>query len=263
MCDIAGLLAEWPFDPGRVQARLIRRGTGKTLIQLRVDLGVLEMRRDGRPDGSRPGGYSSVLHRYKRMSSRRPDFVIPPDDHPGIDREIMQYYHRRLALTALGDYRRARRDAEHGMELVAMVHRRARERRYAERLLKTLPALTLEWVRAGASQALRKDLPEEALACIEEGVRRIESLKDELSRTELTPTARRISFLKRWGRRIREAHGLGPTLEELLEEAVGREDYETAAKLRDEIRLKAEAVGGGPLPAPGEPAPPEGPSGAG
>ncbi len=52
--DIADAMKGWAFEPGQVNVRLIRGNDGKPKLQLRLDLGLLQMELDGRPDGKRP-----------------------------------------------------------------------------------------------------------------------------------------------------------------------------------------------------------------
>src|SRR6187401_1631500 len=52
--DITKALHGWAFEPGQVNVRLIRGNDGKPKLQLRLDLGLLQMELDGRPDGKRP-----------------------------------------------------------------------------------------------------------------------------------------------------------------------------------------------------------------
>ncbi len=59
--DLTDLLKDWPYEPGNVNVRLIRATAGRPLIQLRVDLGILQMELEGRPDGEKPEGFPSLL----------------------------------------------------------------------------------------------------------------------------------------------------------------------------------------------------------
>ena len=52
--DISGVLRGWTFQPGQVNVRLIRGSDGKPKLQLRLDLGLLQMELNGRPDGKKP-----------------------------------------------------------------------------------------------------------------------------------------------------------------------------------------------------------------
>jgi hypothetical protein len=47
-------LSGWEYEPGTVQARLVKGADGRPLIQMRVELGVLQIEPAGRPDGARP-----------------------------------------------------------------------------------------------------------------------------------------------------------------------------------------------------------------
>jgi len=63
--DLTAILEEWPYEPGVVNVRVIEGQDGEPRIQLRLDLGLLQMTMAGRPDGQRPEGYESVLELYE------------------------------------------------------------------------------------------------------------------------------------------------------------------------------------------------------
>ena len=63
--DISRLLDEWEYQPGQVVVRRFKGKDGKDKIQLRVDLGLLQMNAEGRPDGKRPFGHPSLLEYYQ------------------------------------------------------------------------------------------------------------------------------------------------------------------------------------------------------
>jgi len=52
--DISHLLEHWDYQPGQVVVRKFTGKDGVPKIQLRVDLGLLQMNAEGRPDGKRP-----------------------------------------------------------------------------------------------------------------------------------------------------------------------------------------------------------------
>src|SRR5690349_16827470 len=64
--DISGALKGWNFQPGQVNVRLVRGNDGKPKLQLRLDLGLLQMELDGRPDGRRPHRAASELDFLRR-----------------------------------------------------------------------------------------------------------------------------------------------------------------------------------------------------
>lgn len=68
--DISELLQDWPFEPGKINVRLIESEEGDQKIQVRLDLGVLQMELDGRPDGQRPLDHDSLLEFYEAKLDR-------------------------------------------------------------------------------------------------------------------------------------------------------------------------------------------------
>ena len=63
--DISALLKEWPYQPGQVNARLILGTDNLERVQVRLDLGVLQMFAEGRPDGEQPFGFPSLLEYHE------------------------------------------------------------------------------------------------------------------------------------------------------------------------------------------------------
>lgn len=63
--DLSKILSEWPFKPGQINARIIEGLDGEPKLQVRLDLGVLQLEVDGRPDGQNPNGFDSVLELYE------------------------------------------------------------------------------------------------------------------------------------------------------------------------------------------------------
>lgn len=63
--DITSILSEWPFERGQISARLVQGLDGEPKIQVRLDLGLLQMEVEGRPDGQRPFGYGSLLEYFE------------------------------------------------------------------------------------------------------------------------------------------------------------------------------------------------------
>ena len=52
--DLNDLLRDWPHEPGVIKVRKILGSDGKEKIQLRIDLGLIQMETIGRPDGQEP-----------------------------------------------------------------------------------------------------------------------------------------------------------------------------------------------------------------
>src|SRR5205823_515254 len=104
--DISPLLSGWNFDPHSVNVRTIIAEDGSEKIQMRLELGVLQLELSGRPDGQRIEGAESWLdyfqERQKQHDSAHPDdapFRLEPEDCENLLREGIQYY---TAISACG-----------------------------------------------------------------------------------------------------------------------------------------------------------------
>ena len=49
--DIDQILKDWPYQPGVISARLVRAGDGREVLQMRIEMGLLQLETTGRPDG--------------------------------------------------------------------------------------------------------------------------------------------------------------------------------------------------------------------
>src|SRR5438045_7679095 len=63
--DILPLLKGWDYEPGTINVRKIDGLDGKQKLQMRLDLGLLQMELTGRPDGAKPHGCDSLLDYYE------------------------------------------------------------------------------------------------------------------------------------------------------------------------------------------------------
>src|SRR5881394_2579518 len=66
--DLNTLLRDWPHEPGAIKVRKIIGLDGREKLQLRIDLGVLQMEMTGRPDGARPQGCDSLLSYHQNRA---------------------------------------------------------------------------------------------------------------------------------------------------------------------------------------------------
>ena len=86
--DIDEALHGWPYEPepGEVVAREVRARDGRNVLQIRVELGMLQMEVDGRPDGIRPHSFATYLdylrHRASTRSSSQGGGKSPWSDDP-------------------------------------------------------------------------------------------------------------------------------------------------------------------------------------
>lgn len=80
--DISKILSDWPFEPGQVNARIVRGEDAEPKVQIRLDLGLLQMNWSGRPDGVTPNGHESLLEYHE---GRLDEWERGTGDQPATD----------------------------------------------------------------------------------------------------------------------------------------------------------------------------------
>jgi hypothetical protein len=245
--DIDAVLRGWDFKPGVVQARLVQAQDGRQVIQMRVDLGVLQIETSGRPDGAKPHGqktYFDYLKQQARIAGRSgTPLVLSEEQCEEVDREFMQFYQRRISWLALRNYARAVADADHTLAFMDFVRDHSPSEEYTQAHEQYRGFVHFHRTQAAAAQALEKDDPESALNIIRTG---LESLREFLTAHGLAEQIEddpMVKHLRGMDRSLREAHHIEATLQEQLAEAVAKEDYEGAAKLRDALRQRQHEKG--------------------
>ncbi|MDG3006581.1 UvrB/UvrC motif-containing protein [Paludisphaera mucosa] len=240
--DISEVLSGWDFHPDDLQVRRIPGDDGRDKIQMRVDLGVLQMECDGRPDGRRPHGVDSLLdhHEARRKAAieAEEDFTIDPTECAALMREGLQYYHRYLAAFHLQLYDMVARDTERNLRLFAFVSRYAARNRDKIEFDQYRPYVTMMLTRALALKELGRDDRRAALDRIDDGVRRIREFLHEYQQDDRESECSELNFLLRWRTDVEGDRTADPLalLEDQLQAAVARESYEEAAQIRDQIR---------------------------
>ncbi|MEM9373317.1 MAG: UvrB/UvrC motif-containing protein [Planctomycetota bacterium] len=270
--DLTEILSEWPFQPGQINVRLIQGKDGDPRIQVRLDLGLLQMFVDGRPDGQRPEGYDSLLELHEaridelRMASQLGDTPTETDDSDGavaggpddesdepdlqvltpeecrlIREEAVQYYHRYIALLVLEDYEGVARDTSRNLrvlDLIAMHGANEDDRRSME---QNRPYVMMMRARALASMALRDDEPKAAAFAIDEGIEALRRYFQENDAPEAFEKSAEVGMLQEMREALVPRLPLSQKAElrQRLEAAIGAENYELAAILRDELRMIA------------------------
>ena len=69
--DITDILRDCPYEPGQMSARRITGRDGFDKIQMRLDLGLLQMEVTGSPDGIRPHGCESLLEYHYEVEIQK------------------------------------------------------------------------------------------------------------------------------------------------------------------------------------------------
>jgi hypothetical protein len=247
--DLSHLLANWPHEPGRINARVITGTDGRQKVQVRLELGVLQMELDGRPDGTQPHRGPSLLQhhvqrleRYVRDAGLTAGFVLSEDDCRELREEAMQFYHRYVALFALRDFQRVIRDTAHNLRLLDLTRDHAATEHDRTVLEQFRPSLIMMRTRAEADMAVEARSPKQALASLDRGLKELREAFEESGRGGEFLDSNEAQLI----RGMRDA--LIPKLpmsqrgelEERLRAALAAENYELAAILRDELRILKE-----------------------
>lgn len=241
--DLTPLLHDWHFDPSQVTARMVEvENEELPEVQLRLDLGILQMKLNGRPDGQRPHGYESALKYYRQriLTERRSGYKLDADACAELQQECVQVYYRYLALMVLKDYDRVIRDTIHSMEIFDLVEKYSESEDIMWDFLQFKPYVIMMNTRAKAEKLAAAQELDEAVAQIESGMNEIEAF---LVKMEDDPEAldecQELAILEDLIRDLTErGEEENPViaLKQKLQHAVRNENFEEAAKIRDSIQ---------------------------
>tara|TARA_B100001964_G_scaffold229647_1_gene282205 strand:- start:105 stop:815 length:711 start_codon:yes stop_codon:yes gene_type:complete len=232
--DISNILREWLHEPGKLNVRMIEAEDGRELIQLRIELGILQMELHGRPDGVQQDGFSSLLELFRERGT-----------HGGLDADMcrrlreegVQRSHRAAALFAMNRWEDVIRDCLQSLELFDLCNQHANEVHDRDALEQfRAPVIALR-VRSAAEWAMSMENTTGAMSAIEEGLEALrEVLGDECEESNEMQLLRGMkeALVPRLPTSERA------DLQERLAAAIINENYELAAILRDEIRLLRE-----------------------
>jgi hypothetical protein len=244
--DLSDILKAWPHESGRINVRRVPGRDGRPKLQVRIDLGIIQMEMNGRPDGRRPEGFESLLEyqkdrlaRYSKQSGGPDGFVLSADECRALREEAVQYYHRYVALLALGDYAGVVRDTSRNLEVFDLCRDHGADSGDRTVLEQFRPYVIMMRARGEAEQALATGATREAVAAIDGGLAEIRQIFEQAGQAAAFDEANEVQLL----RGMRDA--LVPKLpvsqrmelQERLQAAIDAENYELAAVLRDELRL--------------------------
>lgn len=259
--DITPTLEGWDYDPDQISVRIVMGDDGREKIQLRLDLGLLQMEFEGRPDGKRVGGCTSWLDYYQRKQlaseASNPDgtpFRLESEDCVRLLREGVQYYHRYVSFWHLERYELCARDTNRNLRLFAFVREHARHTKDKLQFDQWRPYVTMMHARAVATPLLSLNDYRAALGAIEAAIASIQEFLAEYEQAHNSENCSELMFLMRWRDEIatrKAGSQLGEPVDPLarltadLELAVSEERFEDAARLRDTIRQQSKGPGGG------------------
>ena len=230
------ILRDWPYDPDAINVRMTKGENGRAIIQMRVDLGLLQLEIAGRPDGIRPQGFDTYYdYLVGEAVHLGEDFVMDDDQCDEADREFVQYYHRRNCWLRLREFRKAMEDANHTLGLMDFCRDHSPEQSWTISHEQYRPYVLFQRTQAEALAELEERGAQEAVDAIQRGLDRIYEVFAEHDAEEHFEEDEMVNRLKELKDSLRDQFDGETRLRQQLSEAVAAEQYELAAKIRDEL----------------------------
>jgi hypothetical protein len=245
--DITPVLKSWEYEAGTINVRKVSGIDGNPKLQMRLDLGLLQMEMTGRPDGDRPHGreslldfYEEQLQEYTRKNGTEMGFALTAEQCQSLREEAVMYYHRYLSLFVLEEFPGVVRDTDRNLRVLDICGKYATDEQDRLILEQYRPYITMMNARAQASIHLEHKKYAEAIKHVEEGMEKIREFYERFGQEEAFAKSNEVRVLKRFSREIQRKLPIDPMerLRRKLERAVREERYEDAAKLRDEIETR-------------------------
>lgn len=242
--DITPVLRGWSYEPGVINVRKIHGVDGSAKVQMRLDLGLLQMEMNGRPDGVRPHGCESLLEYYETQLAEHQTrhgtelgFQLNATQCQSLREEAVQYYHRYLSLFVLEEFPGVVRDTARNLRVLDLCGKYAEDEQDRLVLEQYRPYITMMYARAQASILFNEHKYPEALEKVEAGLADIREFFARFGQEDAYDDSNEVRVLKKFARDIRRKLPVNPVtrLQRKLEKAVKEERYEEAARLRDKI----------------------------
>jgi len=239
--DIDQILQTWVYRPGAISARKLRTDSGREVVQMRIEMGILQMEASGRPDGTCPEGAETYLdYLIQQNADSDEPLVLSEEQCVELDCEFVQYYQRRICWLALRDFRRAVVDADHTLAMMDFAAAHSPDVQWTSNHEQYRPLVLFHRTQAAALTALERAGADSAIEEINHGLQQLRSAFEEAGAEAQFDRDEQVVQLVRLKEWLREEYRVGQTLEEQLAEAVATEQYERAAQLRDQIARRSD-----------------------
>ncbi len=241
--DLHTLLQDWSHESGNIKVRKILGLDGREKLQLRIDLGLLQMEMTGRPDGHRPHNCESLLQYHQRRAARAEargeDYELTSDQCSELQQEGIQYYHRYLSLFQINDFPAVIRDTQRNLDLFEFVSEHTDRDEVIWSFQQFRPYVLMMNTRAKASILLSDGKFAHAMEEIESGRDAIVEFFQQSNFPEMAQKSSEIAFLEEWLEEVSSKRPLSKLeiMQREMEVAIASELYERAAELRDAIKL--------------------------
>ncbi len=246
--DLRNALVDWPYDPEQISVRKIIGMDGAEKIQMRVELGLLQMEAVGRPDGTTPFAAPSLLDhhlarlaKYRQRNGTEMGFALSAQQCEELRNEASIYYRRFVSYFVLEEYDKVSQDTAHNLALFDLCREYALEREDRSALEVYRPYLVMMDARACAHHALHDNEPASALAHVNRGITHLRSFFDEFVEgdpIDIESQSSEMRVLRELAKEILEQIPEDSLVitRKALRAAIEEERFEEAAKLRDTLK---------------------------
>ena len=248
--DISHVLDGWPYEPGKAMVRKVEGKDGRELIQMRIDLGLLQMYTAGRPDGQRPHDADSLLdYQVQRLEDHLAEhdgedegFSLTSEECLALQQEAIQFHHRYICFFQLEDFEKVIQDADRNLDAIELVEQYGPEDQMVWTLRQLTPQLLLMRTRAVSALSLNEKNYTQSIADVEEGIEALTTFLSEDGSPESAEQNGELQALRQWLQEVKESRPMTERekLEQELDEAVAKEYYERAAEVRDALKCLVE-----------------------
>lgn len=239
--DLSELLQAWPYDPEQASNnfRRIEARDGRTLVQVREPLGIQQLEYYGRPDGERPCGKDTWLDYYEELAQGDPLFSLSHEDCLRLMQEGILFYQRYLILYQMEDWEGVARDTDRNIRYFDFAKEHAENPEDSLTIEQYRPYILRMNSIAKSQIKIKKGRLVEAVELLRDTLREIRALDpidSVIFRMELEKSTKHLSELLAEYDKLRPESRL-ERLKKQKNEAIMNEDFELAARLRDQIRV--------------------------
>src|SRR6476660_9665012 len=224
--NIDRLLRDWPYDPSGISVRKKKGNDGRDILQMRLDLGLLQIETQGRPDGTRPHGCETFYdYLVRRTLDDGNEYTMTEEECDEADREFVQYYHRRICWLALREFPQAVADADHTLGMMDFCRDHSPDEQWTLSHEQYRPFVLFHRTQAAALAALGEKGAEAAVEEITKGLDRMKQVFVDYEAEEEFNEDELVQRLIELRESLRQHFRVGRTLEEPLDDAIANGQY--------------------------------------
>lgn len=243
--DLKPVLRDWPYEPDKISVRKILSTDGSVRIQMRVELGILQMEAEGRPDGIRPHHHDTLLkHHLQRLKDHERrngtplGFSLSREECHDIRTEASLFYRRYVAYFVLEEYSNVWKDTAHNLAISDLCREFAIETEDRLFLEEYRPYLLMMDARARAYHAIEENEAASALAHVNRGILEIRTHLEQYDKPEAIEHCEELKILRTMSGKLGDQVPKDSLIvtRKALRDAIEQERFEEAAKLRDTLK---------------------------